>query len=243
MNILLELAFLFFIGSVIGWVIELFFRRFTPANKERKWTNPGFCTGPYLPIYGCGLCVLYIIASLERFSVIENPIINKLLLFALMTLLMTVIEYIAGVISLKVNNIRLWDYSNEWANLNGIICPKFSFFWGVLGAVYYFLVHPYITDSLDWLSRNLAFSFFIGAFYGVFTIDLVHSLQLVSKLKKYAAENNVILRYENIKMHIRKSYENSTSKYKFFRPFYSEKPLYEHLKEISFEKIRTKKKK
>ena len=44
MNIWLVLAFLFFIGSMIGWVAELLFRRFiSSANPERKWINPGFC--------------------------------------------------------------------------------------------------------------------------------------------------------------------------------------------------------
>lgn len=64
MNTFLVLAFLFFIGSTFGWVLELFYRRFfSRNNKERKWINPGFCTGPYLPLYGSGLCLLYLIAS------------------------------------------------------------------------------------------------------------------------------------------------------------------------------------
>ena len=37
MNILLVFAFLFFVGSVFGWVLELFFRRFfSKNNPERK---------------------------------------------------------------------------------------------------------------------------------------------------------------------------------------------------------------
>ena len=56
MSVFLTLAYLFFIGSVFGWVLELFFRKFfSSSNPEHKWINPGFCTGPYLPIYGCGL--------------------------------------------------------------------------------------------------------------------------------------------------------------------------------------------
>ena len=52
MNFILTLAYLFFVGSVSGWVLELFFRKFFSAsNPEHKWINPGFCTGPYLPIY------------------------------------------------------------------------------------------------------------------------------------------------------------------------------------------------
>ena len=66
----------------------------------------------------------------------------------------------------------------------------------------------------------------------MFIIDVAHSLQIVSKLKKYAVENNVILRYEHVKAQIRRSAEENAKKYHFFRPFSTEKPLAEHLKEL-----------
>lgn len=59
MSLFLTIAFLFFIGSMAGWVIEVVFRRFfSSANPERKWINPGFLSGPYLPLYGsaCAYC-------------------------------------------------------------------------------------------------------------------------------------------------------------------------------------------
>ena len=230
MNIFLTLAYLFFIGSVLGWVLELLWRNLTMHNE--KWVNPGFCTGPYLPIYGFGLCVLYLLASLERFGLIEDPFWNKAVLFAAMAVGMTLIEYIAGVFCLKFLKVRLWDYSDLWGNIQGIICPAFSLAWAVLGAMYYFLVHPYILGGLDWLSRNLAFSFFIGMFFGVFIIDVVHSAQLVVKLKRFAEENAVVLRYEGIKEHIRNSHLKASEKYHFFMPVRSRHPLNEHLKEI-----------
>lgn len=53
MSLFLTIAFLFFIGSMAGWGIEVVFRRFfSSANPERKWINPGFLSGPYLPLYG-----------------------------------------------------------------------------------------------------------------------------------------------------------------------------------------------
>ena len=111
MSWFLELAFIFFIGSVAGWILEVFFRRFTTSNVERKWINPGFCTGPYLPLYGWGLCTLYMLAELEKYS------LNKVWLFIIMAVCMTVIEYIAGIISLKIGKVRLWDYTEEWGNI------------------------------------------------------------------------------------------------------------------------------
>ena len=238
MNLFLILAFLFFLGSVSGWLLELIFRRyFSSSNPERKWINPGFCIGPYLPLYGIGLCVLYLLASLNVFSMI-NPIFNKALIFILMAVCMTAVEYIAGIISVKVFKVRLWDYSNEWGNIQGIICPKFSLIWALLGSVYYFLIHPYILNSLKWLSCNLAFSFVIGLFFGVFIIDAVKSAQLIAKLKKFAEEKDVIVKYENLKEYIRKKQEETSNKHNFFRPLHSDQTITESLKEMhkSFEK-------
>lgn len=243
MNLLLTLAFLFFIGSTLGYALEVLFRRFISSeNPERKWINPGFCRGPYLPLYGCGLCLLYLISSLEKFNFISNPVWNKTVLFIIIAVAMTVIEYIAGIYCLKVSHVRLWDYSNEWGNVQGVICPKFSLIWAVLGVVYYLFIHPRILKALDWLSQNLVFSFFIGLFFGVFIIDMVNSTQLVNKLKKFAVTNNVIVRYETLKLHIRNIQDKRAERYRFFSPFHSERPLLEHLKDMkmSFETDKAK---
>lgn len=233
MNMFLALSFLFFIGSVAGWILEVLFRRFiSSANPERKWINPGFCTGPYVPLYGFGLSLLYLIASVEKINLIHNSLWNRIVLFAAMAVCMTLIEYIAGVLSLKIMKVRLWDYSNEWGNIQGIICPKFSLIWAVLGAMYYFFIHPHIIGAINWLSNNLAFSFVIGLFFGVFFIDVAHSIQLVAKIKQFADKNNVIIKYETLKANIRRNYETTAKKYHFFRPFHSNRPLSEHLKEM-----------
>ena len=231
MSILLTLAYLFFIGSIVGWVMELLYRNLT--QKHEKWVNPGFCTGPYLPIYGFGLCALFLLASLEQYNFIENPFLNKVALFGAMAGGMTLIEYVAGLFCLKYLKVRLWDYSNNWGNIQGIICPLFSLFWTVLGAIYYFLIHPHILEGLNWLSHNLAFSFFIGMFFGILIIDVANSAQLVVKLKKFAEENRVVLTYESIKDHIQRVQQRKSKKYKFFAPFRSDRPLGEHLKEIA----------
>lgn len=245
MNILLILAFLFFMGSLLGWVMELFFRRFfSTANPERKWINPGFCTGPYVPLYGFGLCLMYLFCRLEKFNWISDPLWNYAMFFIFAAAAMTLIEYLAGIFCLKVANVRLWDYSNEWKNYKGIICPKFSLIWSILCAVYYFFVDPEILNSLDWLSHNLAFSFFIGLFFGFFLIDVAHASHLIVKLHTFAKENEVIIRYEQLKSNLLKIREENAQKVHFFRPFQSDKPLNEHLLEMaeSFEE-RIKKRK
>lgn len=220
-------------GSCAGWVLELVFRRFfSKNNPDRKWINPGFCTGPYVPLYGCGLCIVFVMARLADMDNISNPMLNRLVFFVIAAVGMTVIEYIAGIFLIRAMNVRLWDYSKEWANYKGIICPKFSLCWAAMSAVYYFLVHPYIMDSLKWLANNLAFSFFIGLFFGFFIIDFVHATNLIFKIKNIAKEKDVILRYEEIKSGIRAKREAADLKVHFFRAFKTQRPLYDLIHEM-----------
>lgn len=232
-KIFLTFSFLFFVGSVTGWILELLFRRFvSSANPERKWINPGFCVGPYVPLYGFGLCVLYLIAASASRISIPNQIVRQAVLILSMTLAMTAIEYIAGILSLKMLKVRLWDYSNQWGNLQGIICPKFSLAWGLLGSLYYILVHPYVQYAVDWLFEHLAFSFVIGLFYGVFLVDVVYSTKLVVKLKQFAEKNDVIVRYEHLKAEIRAIQDRQRKKHHFFFPLRTEWPLAEYLQSL-----------
>lgn len=233
MNKFLNFAFLFFIGSVFGWVAEVFYRRFiSSSNPERKWLNPGFCTGPYLPLYGFGISAMYFLSSLEYLIPVDNLIFRQIILFAVITLIMTGFEFFAGIILLKCFKLRLWDYTDNKWNIKGLICPLYTFFWAVLGIIYYYLVHPYILNTLQWLSENLAFSFVIGLFYGVFLIDVIHSGNIVTKIKAFAEENNVIIKYENLKSQIRSKHEHLNRKIHFIFVFKSEIPLIEHLKNM-----------
>ena len=121
MEIFVTIVSLFVLGSVIGWGIEVLFRRLFTA---KKWINPGFMIGPYLPLYGFGTIALYALSNLDL-SIIgllkDNPWTWILQIF-LIGIIMTLIEYITGLIFIKGLKIKLWDYSNRWGNIQGIIC-------------------------------------------------------------------------------------------------------------------------
>ena len=77
MTVFLMIAFLFFMGSTLGWCLEVVYRRLSPANKERRWINPGFMIGPYLPLYGFGLVALYLLANIENTSLISEVTVGS----------------------------------------------------------------------------------------------------------------------------------------------------------------------
>lgn len=236
-NYILVFLFLFSTGSMIGWTLELLFRRFfSKANPERRWINPGFLTGPYLPLYGFSLCILFALSLIPL--PIENPVVQKICLFLIMAAVITLIEYFTGLIFIKGMKIKLWDYSACFGNIQGIICPLFSFFWYILSAIYYFVIHPHITEWVFWFTNHIAFSFVTGFFYGIFVIDLVYSFNLINKIKAFAVENQVIVRYENFKRHLHNFNEERKEKFHFLFSLRSDTAtLTENLKKY-LEKIR-----
>lgn len=221
MYIFLSLVFLIFIGSMLGWILELFFRRIVHG----KWVNPGFLIGPYLPIYGIGLLTLSLM-----YYFLHDTSLHPILIILLMGLLMTLIELIGGLIGLK-NDVKLWDYSDRWMNFKGIICPLFSAIWTLIGGIYYFFLAPIVIKTLEWYSQNLYFSYFVGIFTGVILIDLVYSTKIYLKIEQLAKENNIIVKYEQFKISIKDFQKKQKEKYSFINPFKQSRTLKEYLEQ------------
>lgn len=231
--VFLVVAFLFFVGSMFGWLLELVFRRFfSNNNPERKWINPGFLVGPYLPLYGFGLCGLFVMSFIPYIGLksLEGLTWGKAVVaIVAMSIMMTLIEYIAGIVFIKKMHVKLWDYSNEWGNIQGIICPRFSLFWTILAAIYYFFIQPHVINMVAWYFNNIAFTFVVGLFFGVFLVDFGYSVHILSILRKFAQESEIIIRYEELKSHIRHATDEAKEKAHFMFAFKSGSPILEHL--------------
>ena len=108
MNRFIILTFLFAVGGTVGWGIEVIYRRFV---SQKHWVNPGFLTGPCLPLYGFSLCILYSMARMESYISANEVWKQKLLLFILMAVAITALEYVVGRVMISVEHIRLWGNS------------------------------------------------------------------------------------------------------------------------------------
>ena len=201
MKYLVIISTLFAIGSLIGWIIELFFRRFV---SQKKWMNPGFLTGPYLPIYGFGVLVLYGVSNLSLG--ISNQPVDIIVHILVIGVGMTVVEFIAGLIFIKGLKVKLWDYSDRKGNIMGIICPSFSLIWLVVGSLYYFLLNPFLVEGISWISENLIYTYFVGMVMGAMAVDFAYSIHLATKLKEYKEIAN--LRFEDFKKELKNRLKN-----------------------------------
>ncbi|MBR0188757.1 MAG: putative ABC transporter permease [Clostridia bacterium] len=201
MSYLVIISTLFVIGSLGGWVIELLFRRFV---SQKKWMNPGFLTGPYLPIYGFGVLVLYAVSNIPLG--IDGHIWDVIIRIIIIGVGMSLIEFLAGLIFIKGLGIKLWDYSNRKGNIMGIICPSFSLIWLVVGSLYYFFLNPILVQGITWMAENLIYTDFIGAVIGAMIVDFAYSIHLATKLKVFNEYR--ALRFEEFKKEFKNKIKN-----------------------------------
>lgn len=167
---IIYLLFYFMIYSALGWLIESTYR----SILEKRIINSGFLNGPICPIYGFGALIL-----IFCFSPIKNPALLFIAGFTILTLW----EYIVGVIMEKLFNTKYWDYSSERININGRVCLKNSIYWGILTVVFIFIIQP-ITEAIvmqfeyeDVIKMNIIF-------YSILLIDVIANVIKTKTINK-----------------------------------------------------------
>jgi len=219
-QILMTLLMMFMVGAFGGYIVELLFRRFVTA---KKWVNPGFMKGPWLPLYGFGVVIMFVFTSLFQYWFADiglplydplgemsdaplGPTAYDLIPILTMGASLILLEFLAGVIFVKGFKVRLWDYTNMRGNVMGVICPVFSVIWFAVAVIYYYGVNPFVSALFgelyvylfhaDGSTSHFFVIFFLGIVYGLFIWDLVASLGVFGKIVAYARKSGLALRYE-----------------------------------------------
>lgn len=237
MQLFLIYLFLFLFGCMVGWVIELLFRRFFSA---KKWVNPGFLKGPWLPLYGFGVVVMFSIgylfyAFLPDSLILYNPLGGlfgragsngptwaDLIPIVLMWIGMVGLEFVAGLIFIKGFHVKLWDYSNMKGNVMGIICPVFNLIWLAVAVIYYYGINPFLYEISNYMHAymfggngavaHFGFIFALGIGYGLFIWDFVSSVGLFAAISKFARESGAIAKAEELRDKFSKANKESKDK-------------------------------
>lgn len=119
-------------------------------------------------------------------------------------LLVTILEFVTGFALEKIFHSKWWDYSDNFLNLKGYICIKYSILWGVLAFVLLQIVHPIVTNLVHIIPVQLKNSVAI-IFIVYFIIDTTKSIVDVLDLRK------TILLYSELSVRV---YKDKVIKYK-----------------------------
>lgn len=194
-----DFILIFALYSFIGWVMETIFA----SALQRKFINRGFLIGPFTPVYGFG--AILIIISLDLISIpAQNTSVLLISKLFLSTLLVTALEFITGFVLEKIFHSKWWDYSENFLNLKGYICLKYSLLWGILAFLLIQIVHPFIAQFI-YLIPELTMRYGAVFFVVYFILDTIVSVIGALDLRK------TIIHYSDISLDI---YKEKIIKYK-----------------------------
>jgi uncharacterized membrane protein len=131
---------------------------------------------------------------------------------------MTIFELITGYIFILKLNIRLWDYTDNRFNYRGIICPLYTFFWGLICAIYYLLVHKPMLKILDTVTNWPGYHVVVIVFFTLFALDFLHAARILRLLKHLAKEYNIVVLFTAFRGKLNEVRRESREESHFFRP-------------------------
>lgn len=125
-------VFLFFVGSIVGWFLEILFSLIVRG----KLVNPGSLSGPWCQIYGIAILIILLIVNKKD---------NFKVAFLKISLIVSIDEYLSAFISEEVFNHQLWDYSSNFLNFQGRICLSMTILFIIGGLIIYYLAVPLLS--------------------------------------------------------------------------------------------------
>lgn len=148
-KVIIKLFWLFVIGSFAGYIFETVITIFQGHYEVRK----GLIYGFFIPVYGIGLVVYYVILSNIKFSKMKKW--KRILIVFFVTMILGgVTEYICSYLQENLLGSTSWDYSYLKINFDGRTSLKHSAYWGICGVVYYMFLIPLINKTDKFLYKN-----------------------------------------------------------------------------------------
>ncbi|MCL2023641.1 MAG: putative ABC transporter permease [Oscillospiraceae bacterium] len=191
MSPLANLAFIFFLYNVLGWIVE----SIVVSVASRKWINRGFLASPMLPIYGSGVLVMLVcltpIKELGLFVEIFGREINLAIVLVVIggVVLCDLLEFVTSYVMEKIFHARWWDYSGKFCNLQGRICLEHSCYWAFSAWILLYVIHPFTEKTIELIPVNYQY-FALGIALAVFVIDFLHSVKSASNIRAYMDKIN-----------------------------------------------------
>ena len=133
---LVVLFWLFIVGSIVGYLFEMIVVLFQKGHFE---VRQGLIYGPFIPVYGIGAVVYYLIINNVKIK-------NKKRIFFITAILGGITEYICSFVQEKVFGTISWDYSYLIFNLNGRTSLLHCTYWGIAGILYIAYLSPLLEN-------------------------------------------------------------------------------------------------
>lgn len=126
-----------------------------------QYTMPTiYSVSVFLQQYGIALILLNVTAVLifnylvRVIKEVSDVNLNIILVFIIIWVLTTSLEYVSHFAIDKLTGIKLWDYTKDFLNINSRVCFEASRNFAILGTTLLYLIQPFIDKFLKKISLN-----------------------------------------------------------------------------------------
>lgn len=127
----------FLLYSILGFLLETI-RSFLVNSKFTS----GILYGPWTPIYGIGIVIVILISNYLFAHLHLSRWIETFITFVIITLILTLLEWIGGILIEKIFHTVFWDYSKEAFSIGKYISLSKSLMWGVGSIIFIYVLKP-----------------------------------------------------------------------------------------------------
>ena len=161
----------FFIYSILGFLLEGTYTLITSNHF-----SSGILYGPWTPVYGFG-AILTIIISQKIFKKMhKSRFTETLVTFIVLTIVLTLIEWLGGIIIEKLFHETPWNYKNFQFNICKYISLEMALIWGLISIFIIYFIKPIIDKIEKKIPKSLTYTLLI-----FFIIDIITTI--ITKIK------------------------------------------------------------
>lgn len=209
----------FIIYSFVGFIIEtLFALVFYNVLESRQ----SFLYGPFCGIYGVGAVFMYVILN-KYFKK------NNHLLFLGGFIVGSFVEYVLSFLGEILLNVRWWDYSNRFLNINGRICFLYSLFWGLLGVYFMKVINPKVDKVIEFIKKKVDIKVIKSTVLIVFILLLidcaVSGIAIEYYLVRQITKNDLDVQNKEAIVRIYNNVYSNEKKVKIIDKFFNDKKM------------------
>lgn len=153
----------FFTYSFLGYILELIM-----SKINGKKVGSGMLYGPWTPVYGIGSVLVLITSKFIFYTFNFNKYFEIIIFVITMMILLTILEWIGGILIEKIFHVVFWDYTEFKFNIGKYIALEVSFIWGMGSLLILYVIQPIINKFIYSIPNYITFVLTI-----LFIIDLI----------------------------------------------------------------------
>lgn len=162
----------FILYSFLGYILETI-----AAFFMKNGFKSGILYGPWTPVYGIGAICTIIISEYFFKHLHLKTWQETIIVFIIITLVLTLIEWIGGIGIELLFKKSFWDYSNDSTSIGKYISLRMSLIWGIGAIIFIYVFNPFFKKFLLKIPSVLTYTLLVIVILD-FIITFINKIKL-----------------------------------------------------------------